>query len=344
MRNRLAIVAKIAVFTVIIFIALEMTYRVYLFGAAGLNPVKVNSYVNIFGSGLVQPADNLDVWFELKPKQNSLFRGAPLVTNAHGLADDEYPYDKPPNTYRVAVIGSSWTMGAAVSIENTFHSVLEREFNRESDSTRYEFINFGVENYGLGEMMGTIHHKAMRYDPDMILFIMTGFTPTIRWEPHEEAFAPLPQESSGWTSFAGLKLGGLLGINSDSTPEEKALRDTIRLNEWGLYGKQVQKALDELAIISAANEIPVATAWLRINKSNNSRAENIGKIFLQNTAETIIVGAVIDLEDHLGPGEPIHRLLVNRSETHPNNFGHRIIATELREKIFSDGPPIISPP
>ncbi|TDJ44566.1 MAG: hypothetical protein E2O50_02885 [Gammaproteobacteria bacterium] len=87
MRARLAIVANIAIFSVMICFALEMTYRVYLFGVAGLNPVKVNSFVNIFASGLVQPADNLDIWFELKPEQNTLFRGAPFVTNSHGLAD-----------------------------------------------------------------------------------------------------------------------------------------------------------------------------------------------------------------------------------------------------------------
>jgi hypothetical protein len=345
MRNRLAIVANIAVFTVIVFIALEMTYRVYLFGVAGLNPVKVNSFVNIFDSGLVQPADNLDVWFELKPEQSTLFRGAPFITNTHGLADDEYPYNKPPNTYRVAVIGSSWTMGAGVSLEDTFHSVLEDEFNNESNLTRYEFINFGVEHYGLGEMMGTLHHKALLYDPDMILFIMTGHTPAVRWEPHEKPFALLADESSGWTSYVALKLGGLLGINMKQSRNQEELRDTVRRGEWGLYFKQVQRAFNELAALSNSSGIPVAAAWLRLNQANTQGStEKLGELFLQRTSELNLASAVIDLEKYLKPGEPVHKLLVNRSEKHPNSYSHKIIADQLREKIFFNGALIIPAP
>jgi len=235
-------------------------------------------------------------------------------------------------------------MGSAVNVEDTFHSVLEREFNHESASTRYEFINFGVENYGLGEMMGTIHHKAMRYDPDMILFVMTGFTPEIRWEPHEKPFVPLTHENTGWTSYVALKLKGLLGINRGQSANKQELRDTVRRGEWGLYFKQVQQAFDELAALSDASGIPIAAAWLRLNKTTTSSTEKLGHLFLQRAAEKNITGVVVDLESYLKLGEPVHKLLVNRSGKHPNSYGHKLIATQLREKIFSDGAPTIPAP
>ena len=80
------LVAMFAVFTLGIFLALELTLRVYMFGWVGLSPNRVNSCVNIFRSGLVQPADNLEGWFELKPDQNTLFRGAPFRTNSVALS------------------------------------------------------------------------------------------------------------------------------------------------------------------------------------------------------------------------------------------------------------------
>jgi hypothetical protein len=344
MRDRLIFTANLIVVIFLAFIAVEMTLRVYLFGLPGLSPTKVNSFKHIFRSELIQPADNLDVWYELKPDQRTLFRGAPFHTNSHGLADDEYSYEKPANTYRVAVIGSSWTMPAGVSIENSFHSLLENDFNQQSASTKYEFLNFGVENYGLGEMMGTIHHKAMRYDPDMILFIMTGYTPAIRWEPHEEPFVIPAPKNSDWTSYAALQLSGLLGINMEQPSNISNLRDTVKRKEWGGYFRQVERAFDELAALSKTSGIPVAAAWLRINKINTTSTENLGKLFVQRASEKNITGMVVDLEHHLNPGEPLLKLLVNRVEKHPNNFGHEIIAAQIYEKIFFNSLPVIPPP
>ena len=129
MREWLKTAAIAAVFLVAMFIVLELSLRVYLFGSAGFSPAKVGSFSQIFNSGLVQPAANLEIWYELKPNQNKLFRGVPFKSNSQGLADDEYALEKPPNTIRVAVVGSSWTMGSGVELDDIYHSVLERLLN-----------------------------------------------------------------------------------------------------------------------------------------------------------------------------------------------------------------------
>ena len=343
MRKQIVTAANIAVFAALLFIALEMTIRVYLFGITGLNPVKVNSFRNIVDSELVQASEYPEVWYELKPKQNTIFRGAPFRTNSHGLADDEYTYDKAPDTFRVAVIGSSWTMGAGVDVDNTFHSVLEKELNQESDAIRYEFINFGVEFYGLGEMIGTIKHKALRYDPDMILFIVTGVTPLIPWEIHEQPFEPSPASENGWTSYVGLKLTNILGLKEKRPDRRNNTAEESDNKDRGQYSRQLQRAFDELAAISAATNIPVATAWLRINESNDDNS-NLADVYIRRAERSHITGAVVDLDKYLQPGEPIHTLLVSRSEKHPNDFGHTIIAIDLREKLFPDVVPAIQSP
>lgn len=102
------------------------------------------------------------------------FKMKPIKTNSRGLRDKEYPLEKPPGTYRVAVIGDSFTFGDGVNAEEVYHSILEERLNRLSDSLRFEFINFGLAGYDLLNYLGVVEHKAMAYDPDLILIGFCG--------------------------------------------------------------------------------------------------------------------------------------------------------------------------
>ena len=44
-----------------------------------------------------------------------------------GLRDQEYDLQKTKNTFRVVVVGDSYTMPAGVSIEDAYHTLLEEE-------------------------------------------------------------------------------------------------------------------------------------------------------------------------------------------------------------------------
>jgi len=339
-RDAIKLLVTLLVFAMMTFIALELTLRVYYFGPAGLSPARVNSFRNLFESGLVQPAENLQVWYQLKPDLNELFRGATLVTNSQGLADKEYSLAKPDATYRIAVVGSSWAMGSGVQGKDTFHAVLERQFNERSAKQKYEFINFGVENYGLGEMMGTIRHKVLAYQPDMILFIITGYTPAIRWVAHEEPFVPLPVAETHWRSYALLKLRAMLGQSEEGSADVAALRETVRMNEWGLYFKQIRRALDELQDVAVAGNIDIGAAWIRLGAVEGQK---VAELFQSNAAQRGIAATVIDMETFLQPGEPIRRLLVNRVEKHPSPYGHGLIADRLYETVFGSTLPVAAP-
>jgi len=336
-RDALKLLATFLLFALLTFIAIELTLRVYMFGIAGLSPAKVSSFRNIFDSGLVQPAENLEVWYELKPNVSELFRGALLTTNSRGLPDEEYALAKPKDTFRVVVIGSSWTMGAGVAQDEVFHSVLEREFNAESTRAKYEFISFGVENYGLGEMVGTLRHKALAYDPDMILFVVTGSTPAILWEEHTERFTPLPVTDTRWASYTLIRLRDLLGLKTRSEAAAAALRNTLDKSDNRAYARQFLRAANTLKNVAAANNVKAASIWLRVGAAGNQSAADM---FMEKSAELNIVGTVIDLESFLEPGEPLRKLLVNRVEKHPNAKGHEIIAHEIYRGIFNNQLPV----
>ncbi|MDG1462522.1 MAG: hypothetical protein P8R04_03050, partial [Gammaproteobacteria bacterium] len=160
------------IFALVIFILLEFSYRLVVVGPGALNIFNskaLRSYMTLMSSPYIKSSEYPEVYFELKPDLDVLLRGVSLRTNSSGLADKEYAVEKPANTYRIAVVGSSWTMPGSVPLEASYHFVLEDELNARGSDMNFEVINFGVEQYGLGEMVGTIRHRVKDYQPDMIL-------------------------------------------------------------------------------------------------------------------------------------------------------------------------------
>lgn len=156
-----------------LFAVLEMTVRVYLFGLAGFVPATVNSVRGLPQSGYTQPSPEPRLVFELKPNLDGVFKLVPFRTNSRGLRDQEYALHKPSNTFRIAVVGSSFALPAGVAIERAFHSLLEDRLSREFAPLRYEFINFAVGMYHPEQVLAMLELRALDYDPDVILFTAT---------------------------------------------------------------------------------------------------------------------------------------------------------------------------
>jgi len=153
---------------------MEALYRFYNFGWDSFSIRKVNSFNAMGKMGLLRPADDLEVVYELKPNMKTIFKFVPFETNAQGLRDKEYAIEKPRNTFRVAVIGDSYTMASGIKIEDAYHSLLEKRLNEEGKGSSYEFINFGVGGYSLRQYLGSLNTQAKKYDPDLVL---VGFCP-----------------------------------------------------------------------------------------------------------------------------------------------------------------------
>jgi len=157
-----------------LFLLLEVSARVYLFGFAGLVPAQVNSIRGLTQTGYTRraPVDS-GLAFELQPNLDGHFKFAPFRTNSQGLRDREYELEKPENTFRVAVLGASFALPAGVAIEHAFHSLLEERLSEEFAPTRYEFINFAVGMYNPGQILAMLEQRALAYNPDLILVTAT---------------------------------------------------------------------------------------------------------------------------------------------------------------------------
>lgn len=104
-----------------------------------------------------------------RPPFNSHWR-----TNSYGhVSDVEYPRRKPPDEYRIAVLGDSMTANTQNNVRWT--DVVERQLNASPKwqafvggrSTRV--INFGVHMMGIVQFAAMLRYHALDFDPDLII-------------------------------------------------------------------------------------------------------------------------------------------------------------------------------
>jgi hypothetical protein len=97
--------------------------------------------------------------------------------NNEGQHDVEHTKQKPPKTFRIAVLGDSFTEAMQVPVEKNFTSVMERQLNGcpQLGGKHVEAINFGVSGFGTAQELEKLRHEAWDYSPDLVvLAFFTG--------------------------------------------------------------------------------------------------------------------------------------------------------------------------
>lgn len=91
--------------------------------------------------------------------------------NNEGQHDVEHTKQKPPNTFRIAVLGDSFAEAMQVSVDKNFTSVLARQLNGcpQLGGKHVEAINFGVSGFGTAQELQKLRHEVWDYSPDLVL-------------------------------------------------------------------------------------------------------------------------------------------------------------------------------
>jgi hypothetical protein len=90
-------------------------------------------------------------------------------TNSLGLREDREFGKKPAGTFRILVLGDSFTMGVGVEADQTYASVLEHILNSMGSRTRFEVINTGVPSYSTREEALYLAQEGLKLEPDLVL-------------------------------------------------------------------------------------------------------------------------------------------------------------------------------
>ncbi|MEG4408696.1 SGNH/GDSL hydrolase family protein [Microcoleus sp. MON2_D5] len=95
-----------------------------------------------------------------------------IQANKDGLRDREHTKEKPPKTFRIAVVGDSFAEALQVPMEKTFWWKMRKQLNKKCTALgerKVEVINFGVQGYGTAQELMTLRHKVWKYSPDLVI-------------------------------------------------------------------------------------------------------------------------------------------------------------------------------
>lgn len=95
-----------------------------------------------------------------------------IITNSQGLRiDREVAAEPSDNEIRVLTLGDSFLFGMGVAREESFVTLLESRAKNEL-SPKFEFINFGVGDYGTQHAVGALELRGFQYHPKLIVHFM----------------------------------------------------------------------------------------------------------------------------------------------------------------------------
>lgn len=154
--------------------------RAWALGAFGRGPARLVEYERSRGDFL---------FYDLKPHVETMDGGALFKTNSDGMADREYSKKKPLRTRRIAFLGDSLVRGLGAPFGESLEALLEQRLNQESlgpGIDRVEVLNFGVEAYGITQLVDVALEKAAEFEPDVYLVALTPLTVSGAWSRHLE--------------------------------------------------------------------------------------------------------------------------------------------------------------
>jgi len=242
------------------------------------------------------------------------------------LGEFNFEDEKPVKTFRIAVLGSSWTMGSGVPVEAIWHSQLEEMLNQRGDGRHYELLNFGVEQYGLGEIVATLENKVPEFAPDLVLMSMTYFTPTVLWQDPPKPYKLRPRRNPFFDIHTLRVVDHRLNLGLFS-PDD-GLSDLADPND---ITAQLQKASDHLEAFRERYDVPVAIVKMAYRASWSSTKSDSP---LQSAPNLHILDV---RQQVLGSGYKPAELRVSIWDSHPNSLAHSLIAKAVYAALEKDG-------
>ena len=116
---------RMAMAVIAFFLLMEAIFRISYFGPDSVYAFWRYSPEPITSSDFVVPDTSPRLGYRLASGQSGYYKGAPFKTNSHGFRGEEAAIEKAHDVFRIAVLGSSVTMGSGVSNQQTWPAQLQ---------------------------------------------------------------------------------------------------------------------------------------------------------------------------------------------------------------------------
>lgn len=129
------------------------------------------------------------------------------AVNADGFRDTPRSQERPPGTYRIAMLGDSFVYGNGVQQHETLPFALERALNQGSSGTTFEVMNCGVYAYNSRQAVELLKTRVLPFQPNAV--VLTFFLNDVF---HADLWNT--EVLDGWEAAAISRLGLELDPNS----------------------------------------------------------------------------------------------------------------------------------
>ncbi|MBX7143918.1 MAG: SGNH/GDSL hydrolase family protein [Oligoflexia bacterium] len=253
---------------------------------------------------------------------------------ATSLQDFGYPQAKPANTFRISVVGDSFTFGPWLQFDDTFPKRLERLLNLGNGALKAEVINKGIAGYSTRDEVNIVKEAAAD-NSDLIVLQITLNDPELsiyKPRPGEDPrFGPLRIDPNNRPILYYWKSLGFLAqrIRAALTRKryEQYYFDLFSADEtWGAFNN----ALQEIAQVSAKAKVPVVAVLFPLFSFPFD--DKYPFVMIHQKIAGLLKELNIPLLDlrTLYSGIPPERLHVYPGkDQHPNEIAHRMAAERI---------------
>jgi hypothetical protein len=297
------------------------------FKGEDLEALDAGYYEGLRKEGSVDPSLQFrNDFLEYDYKQNLHLSVAGLgrTTNSFGMYDREYDVQKPPHTWRIALLGDSMALGP---FGHNYESLLENRLNETQltpDIQKFEVLNFAVGGYRITQVMETMVEKAATFHADVYMVAITGVSISHRWSFHVGHL--LQRNIDLKYDFLRRTVADAHVRPTDSleTMDRKLAPFTSTVFEWCLeqMKEQASKQGARMVILLIPEPVPSELITTQFSPARPI----IDKIGVP----------VIDLLDTYAASKDLVALRVSRDDVHANARGHEMIFDNLYHKIMQD--------
>jgi hypothetical protein len=302
------------------FASFERGYYEDLTNVGGFNPelwmqyaAKPGDWETLQDTALARPTGGLPE-IELLPLTEITFKQALVHTNRWGMRDKDYEKTPPPNTLRIAVLGSSHVFGSGVANDETFESILERRLNQDTSGSlhkRYELLNFAVAGYSPLDTLVAFEEQALEFEPDYLFY----------FEHTQVAQTETLDVARAIKNGAAFRYGFLRDVAAEAGLAKGADIDELQ-NKLVPYEERVLRGI-YARMIEVARKNGIHPVWIYLPRVRSEEPPQLEMRLAREAGFTILqLSGVYD-------GVSLRSLKIAPWDAHPNAVGHRLIADRL---------------
>lgn len=249
------------------------------------------------------------------------------------VSKQDFPYQvqKPANTFRIAVVGDSFTFAPYLQFDDAFPKRLERLLNLNSQLPHVEVINYGVPRYSTTHEVEVVR-KALAEQADLILLQITLNDPEMKpyWPTELKPDRDGKLDAKGgiyeyWKSlsFVVTRIRNKQSVEDYKNYFFELFKDGPPLNQFSRSLRKIKEQCDAAGKPLAAIVFPLFGVVVNESYPFWPIHQKVGALLDE------LKISYSDITESFR-GIPVERLqVIPVKDRHPNEIGHRIAAEAI---------------